>query len=117
MKAVGFSPSAETNYQEKKQIATGLEERQQADMQNIQTHLAKSYNLHDPAGYTYWMRQSQLYQQAHPGLRPPAAGFGDYLREHAQAAGVAGALHTPIGVKPRDLTARGMVSFGNIGDR
>ena len=116
-KMLGFSPADEARYQEKERIASGIKDRTEFDQQNIMTHLARTYNLHDPAGFQYWMRQSQEFGQAHPGMMPPAGSFANYLREHARSAGIAGAMGTPLGVTPRDLTTRGMVSFGNMGDK
>jgi hypothetical protein len=115
-KALGFTPSDEANYDEKAHIAAGIKERQEYDAQNIQTHLAKAFNRQDPATYARWMQESNLFMQAHPGVMPPAASFGNYLREHMRSAGMAGAMGTPLGVAPRDFLTRGMVSFGNAGD-
>ncbi len=116
-KALGITPSSEANYQEKKNIASGLEERQTYDNQNIQTHLAKAFNRQDPAAFASWQRASMQYMATHPGMMPPMGSFGNYLREHMQSAALAGATGTPLGVNPRDLTTRGMVSFGNISDK
>ncbi len=116
-KMLGFTPSDEANYEEKAQTVEGVKARQEYDAQNIQTHLAKGFNRQDPAMYGRWLQANNQFMLSHPGLPPPVMGFAGYLREHMMSSAMAGAMGTPLGVSPRDFLTRGMVSYGNAGDR
>ena len=115
--AAGLDPAGEAEYQEERRVALGLENRAQLQHTNITSHLAKSTMRQNPSDWQYWMGENTKWLQEHPGMLPPAAGLGSYLQSHMQSAAMAGALGTPIGVSPRDLLARGMVSFGNFNGR
>ena len=115
MKLLGFDTSQEAEYKEVKGTMSGLQARQQYDQQNIMRHLALAYNREDPQSYGEWLNASQQFMMNNPGVKPPAMGFADYLKQHARSAALAGALGTPLGVSPRNLMMRGMVSYGNIG--
>ena len=117
MKLLGFDTSQEAEYSEAKGTMSGLQARQQYDQQNIMRHLALAYNRQDPEGYGQWLSASQQFMMDHPGVKPPAMGFGDYLKQHARSAAMAGALGTPLGVSPRNLMMRGMVGYGNFGEQ
>lgn len=114
-KFLGFTPSDEANYDEKKRIVTGQQEREQYATQNIQTHLAKAFNRHDPAGFQAWMASSRMEAAAHPGLMPAAGSFGNYLQEHAKSTAIAGITGRPVGTRPQDWMSQRMIQFGNGG--
>lgn len=116
-KAMGFMPADEANYTEKEQIVEGQEARQEYDKSNVMTHLAKSFNRQDPQAYQDWVQHSTNYMATHPGMMPPAAEFGAYLQEHMRSAALAGVTGAPLNTNIRDLISRGMVSYGNAGDK
>ena len=117
MKALGFKPSDEANYDEKRDIVQGLTQRNEYDTQNIQTHLARGFNRQDPAAYAAWMQASSAYALSHPGKAPPMASFANYMQEHMRSAAIAGGYNVPLGTAPNDINAMRAVRFGNIGDR
>lgn len=114
---LGFEPQNKAEYGEETKTQQGLEDRSQYDKQNIMSHMAKSFNLHDPEEYARWVSKSTAFAHAHPGEMPPAMEFGDYMREHVRSAAIAGARGTPIGVGPRDLLGMGATRFGNLGQQ
>jgi hypothetical protein len=114
--AMGFTPPAEANYEEKSRTVEGLNERGDFDKQEIMTHLARAFNRQDPEGYAEWANKSTQYQMSHPGEPPPMTEFANYMRQHSNAAAIAGATGLPLNTGKRSLLARGMVGYGNANE-
>lgn len=114
MQAMGLDPEKEAEYDEAQKTATGLKNMRIIRANNIERHLQLSVNRQDPTMMSYWMKQAQEYQADHPGLQGPAQTFQRQLQLHARNAGIARSTGLPIGVQPRDVAGRGMVSFANL---
>jgi hypothetical protein len=114
---MGIDPQKEAEYDEVKKEATGLNTMRQLNEQNITRHLMLAQQRGDPQMFQEWMAESQRYAQAHPGLKPPIADFGRAFAEHIRAAMLARGQGLPIGVQPRDIAGRGMLSYGNFGQQ
>ena len=114
MKVLGIDPAKEAEYDEVKRTATGLNTMRQLREKNITQHLVLALNRGDTAEEQYWLRQSQDYQQEHPGLTPPAALLGRAMQKSQRQSAQAQGTGMPVGVNLKDITARGMVGFGNF---
>jgi hypothetical protein len=114
MKVLGIDPAKEAEYDEVKRTATGLNTMRQLREKNITQHLVLALNRGDTASEQYWLHQSQDYQREHPGLMPPAALLGRTMQKSQRQSAQAQSIGMPIGVSLKDITARGMVGFGNF---
>lgn len=115
--ALGIDPAKEAEYTEVKREETGLSTMRSMREQNISRHLIMAQERGDPAMFHSWQREAQNYAMEHPGLTPPMADFGRAFAEHLKAATLARGQGLPIGVSPRDIAGRGMLSYGNFGNQ
>ena len=115
--AVGMDPAQEAEYGEMRKTASGVANLSAVRAQNITQHMSLALTRGDMDNFKYWMGQSQEYMRDHPGMEPPVANLSRYMQQHYRGAAFAGATGGPIGVRPRDLNARGMVGYGNLPGR
>ena len=115
--AMGIDPAKEAEYNEVKREQIGLNTMRQLNAGNITRHLVMAQERGDQQMFQQWEAASQRYMQEHPGMEPPIANFGRAFAEHVKAATLARAINTPIGVAPRDIAGRGMLSYGNFSNR
>lgn len=115
--AMGLDPAGEAEYNEAKTVQLGLQNRQSEQTQTITQHLTQAMSRGDKSDFQRWLGESQQFQAAHPGVPPPIAGLARYMASNTRAAAIANGMGMPIGVRPNDIAARGMLRFGNLQDR
>jgi hypothetical protein len=115
--AMGLDPAGEAEYHEWKTTQLGLQNRQTELTQNITQHLAQALTRNDTSDFQKWLNISQQFQIAHPGVAPPAAHIGEYMNAQMRSSAIANGLGLPIGVKPNDISTRGMLRGANLQGR
>lgn len=113
-KALGIDPAKEEEYSEVKKTEVGLKTMEALHEQNIERHLEIAKHRNDPAMFQQWTSEAMRYQHEHPGMPSPIAEFGRTFGEHLRASALARGAGMPVGVSPRDIITRGMVSYGNL---
>lgn len=108
--AMGLKPETLSNYELDKSMLTGLQTRRTIQSQNITQHLARAVQTQNPDDFRYWAGQSNGYMRDWPGQRPPLADLGRYLQTQMREAAFARGAGAPLGLRPTDLTSRGMLA-------
>ncbi len=112
--AMGLDPAGEEEYNEAKNAQLGLQNRYTEQTQNVTQHLAQALSRGDMTDYQKWVGTAEQIHEAHPGLPPIMSHLSQYLQRNYQQAGIANSMGLPIGVKPNDLAARGMLRGYNL---
>jgi hypothetical protein len=73
-----------------------------------------AYTRGDQGMFNSWMGEAQKWQLEHPGMVPPQVGFQRELANHMRQSAQAQGMGLPLGVTPRDISARGALRYGNI---
>jgi hypothetical protein len=113
--ALGIDPAKQAEYQEVTREAVGLRTMRELNSSNIVRHMEVAYTRGDQGMFNTWMGEAQKWQQEHPGMVPPQAGFQRELANHMRQSAQAQATGLPIGVTPRDISAQRALRYGNIG--
>ena len=112
--AMGLDPSGVEEYNEANNAQLWLQIRYTEQTQNVTQHLALALSRGDMTDYQKWVGTAEQIREAHPGLPPIMSHLSQYLQRNYQQAGIANSMGLPIGVKPNDLAARGMLRGYNL---
>jgi hypothetical protein len=100
MMALGLDPASLARTNEKKYIAQGLEAQKDEREQNIEQHLVRAVQQHDPDMYRHYLSAALEFQREHLGESGPINNIGPSLQEHMQQGIMARAFGMVPGVSP-----------------